>query len=312
MLIDCLAGLKLLPDNSVQCVITSPPYNKRGLHNGLLFPGQIVYDEYDDNMNEDEYEKWQIEILIEINRILKPDGSLFYNHKDRRFRKKDYPPEVFLSKSPLTLYQTIIWDKGVTACQNPMFFRPTAEKIFWLIKSSPTNSRTIKFYRHRLPVSFQGCTWKISPEKNVKHPAPFPLILPELCILATTDENDLILDPFAGSGTTLIAAHNLKRSYLGFDLSRQYQKLFNQRLIQLNNNIQLWKQDFTVEKILNKRIRNGSIEYLLKWKGFDETENTVKKKDFFYEIFSLFLKFHLNSLVDKRRESQLFRFNRRL
>ena len=65
-------------------------------------------------------------------------------------------------------------------------------------------------------------------------------------------------------------------------LSRQYQKLFNQRLIQSNDNIQLWTQDFTVEKILNKRIRNGSIEYLLKWKGFDETENTVKKNIFFY------------------------------
>ena len=140
MLIDCLADLKLLPDNSVQCVITSPPYNKRGLHNGLLFPGQIVYDEYDDNMNEDEYEKWQIEILIEINRILKPDGSLFYNHKDRRFQKKDCPFEVFLSKSPLTLHQTIISDKRVTGCQNPMFFSTDCRKNLLFIKSSSANS----------------------------------------------------------------------------------------------------------------------------------------------------------------------------
>ncbi|CAF1093001.1 unnamed protein product [Rotaria sp. Silwood1] len=51
MIIDCLKGLQMLPNNSVQCIVTSPPYNKLGLREGRPYYGQIIYDTYDDNMN---------------------------------------------------------------------------------------------------------------------------------------------------------------------------------------------------------------------------------------------------------------------
>ena len=188
MIIDCLEGLKSLPSNSIQCIVTSPPYNKLGLREGKQYNGQIVYDTYDDNMDEIDYQNWQCEILNEIGRVLKPDGSVFYNHKDRRYCRQDYPPEEFILRSNLTLYQTIIWDRGSTANQNASYFRPTLEKIFWLTKPSHLGSQPPKFYRHRLPEAFKNSIWRIPPDRRNQHPAPFPASIAEICILATTDQ----------------------------------------------------------------------------------------------------------------------------
>ncbi|CAF3765986.1 unnamed protein product [Rotaria sp. Silwood1] len=88
-------------------------------------------------------------------------------------------------------------------------------------------------------------------------------------------QKDVVLDPFAGSGTTLIAANNLKRSFIGFDISKKYQNMFKQRLANSSGKIHLWEEMFIVEKILDRRIKNGSIEYLLKWKGFNHDQNTT-------------------------------------
>lgn len=88
---DCLVTLAKMEDNSIDLVVTSPPYNKNfyapsGSGGDKVWSAmrgrQIPYDVYNDSMPPQEYESWQKKIISECLRVLKPSGSLFYNHKD--------------------------------------------------------------------------------------------------------------------------------------------------------------------------------------------------------------------------------------
>lgn len=87
---DCLETLARMEDNSIDLIVTSPPYNKnfyapssgKAGSWSAMRGGQIPYDKYSDSMPPQEYENWQRKIISECLRVLKPSGSLFYNHKD--------------------------------------------------------------------------------------------------------------------------------------------------------------------------------------------------------------------------------------
>ena len=105
---DCLNAMKEIESNTVDVIVTSPPYNKKGLSGGKVKPGNQVwkkfnidYSTYDDDLTEEEYSNWMVEILNEMMRIIKPDGSIFFNHKPRRHKNKVYLPTDFISKSDL-------------------------------------------------------------------------------------------------------------------------------------------------------------------------------------------------------------------
>ena len=72
----------------------------------------------------------------------------------------------------------------------------------------------------------------INPERQKQHPAPFPPQLVENCIKLTTEEGDLVLDPFMGSGTTAIVSRDLNRKWIGFDIDEKYESITNERLNQ--------------------------------------------------------------------------------
>jgi modification methylase len=219
---DVLEGLRSLPDNSIDSGVSSPPYNKRGLmlgkkQKGGDWDGYITYENFDDNMEEPKYQQWQIDILNEIQRVLKPTGSFFYNHKNRRYDKSEYSPYDWISRCNLNLYQTIIWDRKADVNNSLYFFQPVYELVYWLTKD---NKRSPKFFKRALEE--QQSIWRISPKANLPHPAPFPEELVEHCILATTEPGDTVLDPFSGIGTTAVVAKRLGRHYIGFDISEKY------------------------------------------------------------------------------------------
>jgi modification methylase len=204
----------MLEDNSIDTIITSPPYNKYGL--SKFGHRKIDYDVYSDDMKEEDYQQWQINIMNECHRVLKPGGSMFYNHKNRRVNCKEHTPHDWITKSNLNLYQTIIWNRNQSPSIFNTFLLPTYEYIFWFTKER----KSPRVYRNRLD-SIKDI-WNITPSRSKIHPATFPEKLVENCVLLTTDEGDVVLDIFSGVGTTCNVSKRLGRDYIGFEISEKY------------------------------------------------------------------------------------------
>lgn len=226
---DCLKILKQLPDESIDCVITSPPYNKHSADikcykSSTWRYANISFDGFKDNLPEEEYQEQQKQVVRELVRIIKLRGSIFYNHKVRVRNHKAIIPTEWLSE--FNIRQVLIWDKGGSYQLAPIRWLPSTEYIYWITKSNIQP----KFYRrskHKLEVI------RIPQKPMKEHPAPFPLQLVETLMVNTTDENDVVLDPYAGSGTTLVVAKKNNRNYIGIELSRKYCAFAQQRLDRL-------------------------------------------------------------------------------
>lgn len=222
---DCLEVMKTIESNTVSCIVTSPPYNKKGLI-GKVKPGNQVwkkfnidYDSYGDDLSESEYQEWMVNVLNEMYRIIKPDGSIFFNHKGRRHKNKLHLPTDFIGKSKLNVYQLIIWNRLSSPNIRKDVLLPCTEHIYWLTKSKP------KVFKDKLLKEFHSEVWSINPERNTNHPAPFPQRLVENCLLLTTEENDLVLDPYLGSGTTAIVSKKLNRKFIGVEIDEKYMEM---------------------------------------------------------------------------------------
>lgn len=222
--IDVLEGLKQLPDNSIDLIVTSPPYNKGAVsYQGDRTKYGITdvpdYGVYNDNRTAEEYVKWQKEIITECLRVLKPTGSLFYNHKEQ-YRHFNAIFPTFIYDFPVR--QTIIWDKKKAFSGAKSYFATNIEYIFWIGGKDA--------YFDKDAAVFQKQIWTVCPKKESNHPAPFPIEIPENCILTCTKENDIVLDPFMGSGTTALAAKKHNRNYIGFELNENFITQANERL----------------------------------------------------------------------------------
>lgn len=192
---DCLNVLKNIEDNTIDLIVTSPPYNKgywssnRNMNNGFRTKSRrIEYGDYKDNVTPEEYILKQKEILKECIRVIKPSGSIFYNHIDILKQHQTVHP-LYIYEFPVK--QIIIWNRKSTPKLDKSYFFPINEYIFWVQKS---NSARAKFDRKK--AIFNKNIWEMKPDKNNKFPAPFPVELPMNCILACTDEGDVVLDPF--------------------------------------------------------------------------------------------------------------------
>lgn len=219
-----------LPDESIDLVITSPPYNlRRSTGNGLsdgrggkwknaaLMKG---YAKHSDNMPYDEYVAWQRSVLSEAMRLLKPNGAIFYNHKWRVQKGLIQDRHEIVEGFPVR--QIIIWKRKGGINFNRGYFLPTYEVIYMIAKPD---------FKLRKGASSLGDVWEIAQERSNPHPAPFPLEIPRR-IISSTDAQ-IVLDPFVGSGTTAIAARELDRNYIGIDIAEEYCKMALDRLARM-------------------------------------------------------------------------------
>ena len=227
---DCLKWMKTQADNSIDTILFSPPYNKKGFRNGvrtstkLWNKANIDYSIYDDNLPEADYQQWQIDIVNECHRLIKPTGSIFYQHKIRNWARKGSHPVEWLSKTNAQFYQEIVWHRKSTMAMDERYLFNTTERIYWFCKDKPN------VYKQQVDDAFRSDVWAITPERQNGHPAPFPELLAENCILLTTQPDDVVYDPFSGSGTTLAVAERLGRSSIGTEIDPTYITLATSRL----------------------------------------------------------------------------------
>jgi site-specific DNA-methyltransferase (adenine-specific) len=217
--------MNLIPDKTIAGVITSPPYNllnTTGHGNGGKWPNAELlngYDGHDDNMDDHEYIAWQRKCLGQMIRVLRDDGVIFYNHKWRVQGGKLQDRREIVNGHSLPVRQIIIWARQGGINHNRGYFLPTYEVIYMI---AGPNFKLAEAGRQYTDI------WQIPQERGNPHPAPFPLELPRRCIQSIDD--GIILDPFIGSGTTAIAAIELRRQWIGIEKSQKYCNIATERI----------------------------------------------------------------------------------
>ena len=228
---DCLETLGRMEDNSIDLIITSPPYNKGWWSTNKLQPSYTKTREIDygptftDKMEPEEYEKWQRSILDECVRVIKPSGSIWYNHMDILSHNRCIHP-TFIYDYPLK--QTIIWERKTTPKLAKYFFFPTCEYLFWIGKEFNTRP-----YFNKAEADHRKMGWQIEPDRHNPHPAPFPVEVPTKIIKCCSKEGDIVYDPFMGSGTVAKAARDLERHYIGSEVNPDFVQMAENRLVDL-------------------------------------------------------------------------------
>jgi site-specific DNA-methyltransferase (adenine-specific) len=244
---DCLTELRQLESESIDVVVTSPPYNIG-----------LAYGTYDDGAPRAKYLAWLEKVGAELKRVMKPEGSLFLNIGGTN-------SDPWLPLEIATVYRTLLilqnhitWVKSVSIREDTFgHFKPITsrrfmnhnhETIFHFTKSGSVpidrlavgvpfkDKSNIGRWGHARDRRCAGNVWFIpyetvqSKAQKHNHPAGFPVELPERCIKLHGVEGATVLDPFLGAGSTLVAAQRLGCSGIGIEIDSHYLATAMQRI----------------------------------------------------------------------------------
>ncbi len=232
---DAREVLRKLPDNCVHLMVTSPPYN--------------VGKEYDEDLTLGEYLDFIEGVMREVYRVLVWGGRVCFNVANLG-RKPYIPLHAYLierfERIGFLLRGEIIWDKGNAvsgsstawgtwmSAVNPIL-RDQHEYIIVMSKGDfkRRKASNIDTITREEFLEFTRSVWRFPPEsaRRVGHPAPFPEELPYRCIQLYTFRGDVVLDPFAGSGTTCVVAVKTGRHYVCIDVNEEYVKTAEDRIL---------------------------------------------------------------------------------
>lgn len=219
---DCLEVMKTIPDESVDLIITSPPYNLGKVHHTGNYKF-TSYKNYIDDMPEEEYQQWQIAVLNECFRVLKRNGSMFYNHKNRIREGLQISPYSWLFLSKFLIKQELVWFNRSQNFDKVRFY-PMTERIYWLVKDKTTKLQNI-INHHDL---FTSKDWKPEGTKG-EFKRAFPLQMP-LDIIQCFPLSQVVLDPFMGKGTVGNACKILNKDFIGIDVDETAFEIAKERI----------------------------------------------------------------------------------
>jgi len=226
---DCLEVMQNIPGNSVDITFADPPFNLNKKYNG-----------YEDNKEFNIYLEWCKQWIYEMVRITKPTGSIFVHNIPKWLTYY----ASFLNETAYFKHW-IAWDAPTAPMGKSL--QPSLYGILYYVK----DLRKSKFYEIRYPhkrcrkcgyllKDYGGKKASLHPfgplvsdvwtdihrikhnKYRDEHPCQLPVHLLERVILMSTDENDIVLDPFVGTGTTVIAAKRLSRRFVGIDIDEKY------------------------------------------------------------------------------------------
>jgi len=236
---DCVKSMKKIPSESVDLVVTSPPY-----YNAKDYSYYETREKYLAEMKKS---------FIQVNRILKSSkiciiivSPILIPRNNRSDQSVRFPIPAYLTvimeSIGFVFLENIIWEKPKAAgvirgtfhkTRKPIAYKPilVTECILVFKKKAPFLIDKILKNDSLVNGSYEETDiWKCSPISNSKHPAPFPKKIIENCIRYYSYEKDLVLDLFMGSGTTGIVCENLNRDFIGIEINKKFFNVARERL----------------------------------------------------------------------------------
>jgi len=230
---DCIEIMKTLPDKSVDLIFADPPFNIG-----------IKYDVYNDNIPYEDYYNWSKSWIKEAYRLLKNNGTIYVAIGD------EFSAEINIILKKIGFYfrNWIIWyytfgqsqrKKFNRAHTHILYFTKDKERFIFNDKDIRVPSARQLIYKDKRanPLGkIPDDVWQFSrvcgtfKERIGKHPCQMPEDLLELIIKTSSNQGDLVLDPFGGTGTTSVVAKRLKRNFITMEISKEYYDVILKRL----------------------------------------------------------------------------------
>ncbi len=242
---DCLEILSSFPDGVFDCCITDPPFNMsktKGL--GWAFSSHVTMQEQWDIFSKDDYFQFSVNWIREVLRVLKTNGNLFIFGSFHCIFTIGF---ILQNMFDRRIISQIVWYKpnaqpNIT-CR---MFTESTEFIIWAVNNESKKAKNWTFNYETVKAMNGGKQmrnmWEIpltprSEKKHGKHPSQKPIAVVNRIMLAGTNEGDLILDPFSGSGTTAVVAEQQNRKWVMIEKDETYNQIAQMRIDELSNSL---------------------------------------------------------------------------
>jgi len=231
---ECTKVMKQIPDGSVDCIITDPPYNlglfmhKRNTNLKKMRENQFAYAGWD-NLEYKDWKRSMSKFLSQCHRVLKKRGTLII------FMAVIKVSDIIeLAEKEGFYYKTTgVWHKTnpMPRNMNLQFVNSTECWLYFINNGTSGTFNNDGKVKHDF---LESSVCPMSEKKHGKHPTQKPLSILRELIESVTNSDDMVLDPFMGSGSTCVAAAELGRRYYGIELDEKYHKIAEQRMKEIN------------------------------------------------------------------------------